>query len=103
MLIAGNSDKARARAAEFGAGWISIGLEPAEVTASLRQLAQLAAPLGRPTPRATVVAPPLGRNPIRARDQLAEYETAGTERVILPVTSAEWQRDYEYAAQLKAG
>lgn len=102
VLIAGNGAKAMARAARFGDGWVSIGLAPEEVTAGLREMAPLAAELGRPTPRATVVAPSLSSDPNHAADQLADYADAGTERVIIPVTRPEWQRDYEHAARLRA-
>ena len=89
------------RAAAFGDGWISIALPPQEVAARLSALGELAAGLGRPVPRLTVVGPVLYADPGKAAAQLAAYAQAGTERVIL-IPSGDWQRDYERAAELLA-
>ncbi|ASO20302.1 alkanesulfonate monooxygenase SsuD/methylene tetrahydromethanopterin reductase-like flavin-dependent oxidoreductase (luciferase family) [Actinoalloteichus hoggarensis] len=102
VLVAGDGDRALRRAAEFGDGWVSLGLPATEVATRLTRLAELAADHGRPVPRATVVAPALDADPKRAAAQLAAYADAGTERVILPPTRAGWRRDYEFAAALKA-
>jgi hypothetical protein len=44
-----------------------------------------------------VVAPQLNGNPA---EQLAAYEAAGVERIILPPTG-DWRRDYDQAAELR--
>jgi hypothetical protein len=41
-------------------------------------------------------------DPGRVAAQLAAYEAAGTERVILAPTGANWRRDYEFAAKVRA-
>jgi hypothetical protein len=41
-------------------------------------------------------------DPQRAAARLAEYEAAGVERVILAPTGADWRRDYEFAAKVRA-
>jgi alkanesulfonate monooxygenase SsuD/methylene tetrahydromethanopterin reductase-like flavin-dependent oxidoreductase (luciferase family) len=102
VLIAGDGDRAMRRAAAFGDGWISIGLPADEVAARLSTLGELAAGLGRPAPRLTVVGPVLDADPGKAAAQLAAYAEAGTERVIL-IPSGDWQRDYERAGELLAG
>ncbi|GAB3429251.1 LLM class oxidoreductase [Flindersiella endophytica] len=102
LLIAGNGKAALRRAAEFGDGWISIGLSPAEVAGQLAQLGSLADRYGRAVPRATVVGPALDSEPGKAAEQLAAYAEAGTERLILAPTGAGWKRDYEFAAELRA-
>jgi alkanesulfonate monooxygenase SsuD/methylene tetrahydromethanopterin reductase-like flavin-dependent oxidoreductase (luciferase family) len=101
VLIAGDGRRARLRAARFGSGWMSIALTPDAVRARAGELADLAAQFGRPAPRVTVVAPPLADDPADAARQLADYAAAGTERVILPVTGPDWERDYERAAALR--
>ena len=47
--------------------------------------------------KATVVAPQLDGDPL---EQLAAYEAAGTERIILPPTG-DWHHDYDQAADLR--
>ena len=101
VLIAGNGDRAMRRAAEFGDGWIAIGLTPSDVASSLSALAELAAGFERPVPRLTIVGPVLDDDPGKAAAQLAAYAEAGTERVIL-IPTGDWQRDYERAAGLLA-
>jgi len=44
----------------------------------------------------------LADDPVRAADDLAAYERAGAERVILAPTGPDWRRDYEHAAALRA-
>jgi alkanesulfonate monooxygenase SsuD/methylene tetrahydromethanopterin reductase-like flavin-dependent oxidoreductase (luciferase family) len=102
VLIAGNGDKALRRAAAFGDGWMCIGLPPEDVTASLSVLSALAVQHDRPVPRVTVVAPALATDPRKAAARLAEYSAAGTERVILAPSGADWQHDYEFAGELLA-
>lgn len=102
VLVAGNGAKARRRAASYGDGWICLGLSPEDVAAGVAELAGPAAERGRPAPRATVVAPALAADPKQAADQLSAYVAVGTERVILAPTGPDWQRDYEFAAKLRA-
>ncbi|MFC9995217.1 LLM class flavin-dependent oxidoreductase [Nocardia sp. NPDC127526] len=102
ILIAGNSARARRRAAAHGDSWMPIdpGLERLpQLLAELRELAQR---YERPTPAITVVAPALPAEPRRAAAALAAYEAAGVERVILAPTGPDWQRDYAFAAELGA-
>lgn len=102
VLIAGNGEKALRRAARYGDGWVAIGISPAEATAATDRLAGLAQEYGRPRPALTVVGPALDPDTSRAAAQLADYAAAGTERVILTPTGADWQRDYDHAAGLRA-
>ncbi|HET6292449.1 MAG TPA: hypothetical protein VFG33_03715 [Kribbella sp.] len=76
-------------------------MRPEEITTSLEEINRLAAELGRPAIRATLVAPQLDPNPQRAVEQLAKYEKAGTERIILAPTGPDWRRDHELAAKLR--
>lgn len=101
VLIAGNGKAALRRAATFGDGWISLGLAPDAVEAGRSELESLAADAGRPTPKATVVAPTLADDPKQAAGQLAAYEAVGTERVIFAPTGPDWQRDYEFATKVR--
>jgi alkanesulfonate monooxygenase SsuD/methylene tetrahydromethanopterin reductase-like flavin-dependent oxidoreductase (luciferase family) len=102
VLVAGNGDRALRRAAAYGDGWLSIALPPEEVAAGLATLGELAAAYGRPAPRATVVGPALDTDPVKAAAQLSAYQAAGAERVILAPSAAGWQRDYEFAGELRA-
>jgi alkanesulfonate monooxygenase SsuD/methylene tetrahydromethanopterin reductase-like flavin-dependent oxidoreductase (luciferase family) len=101
VLIAGNGDRALRRAAEFGDGWMAIGVPAEEVAVSLAALGSLAAGFGRPVPGLTVVGPVLDADPGKAAGQLAAYAEAGTERVIL-IPTGDWHRDYERAGELLA-
>ena len=102
VLVAGNGAKALHRAAKYGDGWVSIGLSPDDVAAGVATLAELAARHDRPTPRATVVGPTLDTDPRKAAARLSAYAAAGTQRVILAPTGADWQRGYEFAATVRA-
>jgi alkanesulfonate monooxygenase SsuD/methylene tetrahydromethanopterin reductase-like flavin-dependent oxidoreductase (luciferase family) len=102
VLVAGNGDKARRRAAAFGDGWVCIGLSPQQVADGVGQLARLAGDQGRPAPRATVVGPILDADSGGAAAQLSAYAAAGTERVILTPTGPDWRGSYESAAELRA-
>jgi alkanesulfonate monooxygenase SsuD/methylene tetrahydromethanopterin reductase-like flavin-dependent oxidoreductase (luciferase family) len=102
VLVAGNGDRALRRAAAHGDGWLSIALPPEEVASSLGVLGKRAARHGRSTPRATVVGPTLDTDLGKAAAQLSAYEVTGTERVILAPSAAGWQRDYEFAQELRA-
>lgn len=102
VLVAGNGTRALRRAAAYGDGWISLGLSPDEVRASIAELAELASGHGRTAPPATVVAPPLANDARAAAAQLAAYADTGTERVILAPTGPDWRRDYEFAAKVRA-
>jgi alkanesulfonate monooxygenase SsuD/methylene tetrahydromethanopterin reductase-like flavin-dependent oxidoreductase (luciferase family) len=101
VLVAGNGSRALRRAAEYGDGWLSVGLSPKEAATGLKQLGELAAERGRPTPAATVVGPVLHPDPARTADELADYAAAGVQRLIVVPTTAGWQRDYEFAATLQ--
>lgn len=102
IFVAGSGIRAYRRAAQYGDGWATIAQSPEEIRASLETINQLAAELGRPPLRATVVAPTLDDDPARAAEQLAAYEQAGVERIILPPTG-DWHHDYDRAAALKQG
>lgn len=102
VVVAGDGRAALRRAARFGDGWATIAAPPRRVAQRLAEIAELSAGHGRAPVRATVVAPELDADPARAAEQLAEYEQAGTERVILAPTGPDWQRDYEHAGALRA-
>ncbi|AOS63458.1 LLM class flavin-dependent oxidoreductase [Actinoalloteichus hymeniacidonis] len=102
VLVAANNRRALRRAAEFGDGWISIGMSAAAVRAELAVLRDLAAEHGRPAPDAAVVGPEVSAEPARAAADLAAYAEAGVKRVILAPTGAGWQRDYEFASAVRA-
>ncbi|WP_141812837.1 LLM class flavin-dependent oxidoreductase [Nocardia bhagyanarayanae] len=101
ILVAGDGPRARRRAAEYADGWITIGASPTRIAASARELTTLAEGFRRTTPTITVVVPPLSTVPAQAADQLAEYATAGAERVILAPSPAGWEASYEFAAELQ--
>jgi alkanesulfonate monooxygenase SsuD/methylene tetrahydromethanopterin reductase-like flavin-dependent oxidoreductase (luciferase family) len=100
IVVAGNGTSALRRAAEFGDGWACIGLTPDEVAAKRAILEGFAAPRGRKTPLATVVAPALDPDPSRAAAELAAYADVGVERVILAPSGVDWRQGYEYAATI---
>ncbi|MEU0542190.1 LLM class flavin-dependent oxidoreductase [Nocardia sp. NPDC005978] len=102
ILIAGNSSRARARAAAHGDAWMPIDPAPADLPALLTDLKTRAAQHNRPTPTITVVAPTLPADPRAAADHLAAYESAGVTRVILSPTTEGGRTDYAYAAALRA-
>ncbi|RZU20610.1 luciferase-like monooxygenase [Kribbella rubisoli] len=94
IFVAGNGPRAHRRAARYGDGWATIAATPDEVRTNLGRINELAD--GKQL-KATVVAPQLDGNPA---EQLAEYEAAGVERIILPPTG-DWRRDYDKAAELR--
>ncbi|WP_427887287.1 LLM class flavin-dependent oxidoreductase [Kribbella sp. GL6] len=94
IFVAGSGVRAQRRAAKYAGGWATIALPPDEVRANLDRINELAD--GKQL-KATVVAPQLTGDPL---EQLAAYEAAGTERVILPPTG-DWRRDYDQAADLR--
>ncbi|TWD82293.1 alkanesulfonate monooxygenase SsuD/methylene tetrahydromethanopterin reductase-like flavin-dependent oxidoreductase (luciferase family) [Kribbella amoyensis] len=98
ILVAGDGMRAMERAAQFGDGWVSIGLAVEDVAARLAVLGELAEKYERPRPAVTVVAPVFGDDAAK----LAAYGEAGVERVILPPTEAGWERDVERAAEVQA-
>ncbi|TDD60872.1 LLM class flavin-dependent oxidoreductase [Kribbella antibiotica] len=100
IVVAGNGSRAHQRAARYADGWATIAQSPTEVRTNLATINDLAAEFGRPPLRATVVAPTLDNDLARAADQLAAYEQAGVQRVILPPTG-DWRRDYDRAADLR--
>ncbi|MFF7942646.1 LLM class flavin-dependent oxidoreductase [Nocardia gamkensis] len=102
VLIAGDGERARRRAAAYAEGWIAIGLEPPQVAAAAAELTTLAEEYGRPPLEVTIVAPPLATDPGQAAEQLAAYAEAGAARVILAPSGSEWQVGYEFAAKIKA-
>ncbi|MGW7681394.1 LLM class flavin-dependent oxidoreductase [Kribbella sp. NPDC054772] len=95
IFVAGSGARAHRRAARYADGWATIALSPDEVRANLASINELA---DGKTLKATVVAPQLDGDPL---EQLAAYEAAGVERVILPPTG-DWRRDYDQAAELRA-
>ncbi|MFD0363416.1 LLM class flavin-dependent oxidoreductase [Nocardia sp. GCM10030253] len=100
VLVAGNGNRARRRAAAYGDGWITLQTGPDQIVAEIAELRELAAQHGRPTPAVTVVAPSLSADPGQAAEQVAAYAAAGVERLTLAPTGPDWQRDYEFAAKL---
>lgn len=94
IFVAGNGVRAHRRAAAYGDGWATIAMTPDEVRTNLERINELAD--GKQL-KATVVAPQLDGDPV---EQLAAYEAAGVERIILPPTG-DWHRDYDEAAKLR--
>lgn len=101
ILVAGNSVRARRRAARFGDGWIVLQPDPAGLEASIAELRRFAAEFGRPAPRVTVVSTGLSTDVARAQGDLADYAAVGVERVIVAPSGADWERDYRFAAGLR--
>lgn len=95
IFVAGNGVRAHRRAARYGDGWATIAATPDEVRTNLDRINELAD--GKQL-KATVVAPQLDGDPA---EQLAAYEAAGVERIILPPTG-DWRRDYDRAAELRS-
>jgi alkanesulfonate monooxygenase SsuD/methylene tetrahydromethanopterin reductase-like flavin-dependent oxidoreductase (luciferase family) len=95
IFVAGSGTRAHRRAAQYGDGWATIGMSPDEVRTNLDRINELAD--GKQL-KATVIAPQLDGDPL---EQLAAYEAAGTERIILPPTG-DWHDDYDYAADLRS-
>ncbi|ADB30839.1 Coenzyme F420-dependent N5 N10-methylene tetrahydromethanopterin reductase-like protein [Kribbella flavida DSM 17836] len=103
LLVAGDGQKALARAARFGDGWVSIGLAVDDVPARIAALEDLAAGYDRPRPALTIVGPQVDDiDEAKAVDQLAAYAEAGVERVILVPGGDGWEQGYERAARLRA-
>jgi alkanesulfonate monooxygenase SsuD/methylene tetrahydromethanopterin reductase-like flavin-dependent oxidoreductase (luciferase family) len=102
ILVAGDGAKAVERAARFGDGWVSIGLSSENVPARLKVLGELADNYERSRPTITIVAPQLDADLTKAVAQLAAYQEAGVERLILAPTANGWERDYAWAAELQA-
>jgi alkanesulfonate monooxygenase SsuD/methylene tetrahydromethanopterin reductase-like flavin-dependent oxidoreductase (luciferase family) len=94
IFVAGNGPRAHRRAAKYADGWATIAATPDEVRENLDRINELA---DSKQLKATVVAPQLNGNPA---EQLAAYEAAGVERIILPPTG-DWRRDYDQAAELR--
>jgi alkanesulfonate monooxygenase SsuD/methylene tetrahydromethanopterin reductase-like flavin-dependent oxidoreductase (luciferase family) len=94
IFVAGGGARAHRRAAKYADGWATIALPPDEVRANLERINELSD--GKQL-KATVVAPQLAGDPL---EQLAAYEAAGTERIILPPTG-DWRHDYDQAADLR--
>ncbi|GGK48157.1 hypothetical protein GCM10011591_19370 [Nocardia camponoti] len=101
ILIAGNSARARRRAAAYGDAWMPINPGIDKLPTLVGELRDLAEQHNRPTPAITVVAPALSTDPRLAADELAAYEAAGVERVVLAPTGPDWQRDYAFAAEVR--
>ncbi|BDT92201.1 hypothetical protein IFM12275_21770 [Nocardia sputorum] len=102
VLVAGDGERARRRAAAFADGWVAIGLEPHRIGARVDELASLAEECGRPPLTVTVVAPALAADPGQAAEQLAAYAEAGAARVVLAPSGPQWEAGYEFAAKIKA-
>ncbi|MEU1205645.1 LLM class flavin-dependent oxidoreductase [Nocardia sp. NPDC005825] len=102
ILVAGNSSRARRRAATYGDAWMPINPGLDDLPGLLTELKDLAAQHGRLTPAVTVVAPALSTDPRRAADELVAYEAAGVERVVLAPTGPDWRSDYAFAADVRA-
>ncbi|MEU8899902.1 LLM class flavin-dependent oxidoreductase [Nocardia sp. NPDC048505] len=102
VLVAGNSARARRRAAAYGDAWMPIDPGLDRLPALLAELRTLAAASGRPTPRVTVVAPTLAADPRAAAAELTAYAAAGVERVILAPTGPDWRPGYAFARELRA-
>ena len=102
ILIAGNSVRARRRAARFGDGWIVLQPDLAVLPGEITELREMAADAGRPAPGVTVMAPRLSDDVARAAAELAGYAAAGAERVILAPAGADWERGYRLAAGIRA-
>lgn len=102
ILVAGNSTRARRRAARFADGWIVMQPDPVALRAEIAELRGLAEECGRPAPSVTVVAPGLSGDAARAGAELADYAEAGVERVIVAPSGADWERGYRLAADLRA-
>ncbi|NIK55442.1 LLM class flavin-dependent oxidoreductase [Kribbella shirazensis] len=94
IFVAGGGARAQKRAAKYADGWATIALSPDEVRTNLEQINELAD--GKQL-KATVIAPQLDGDPV---EQLAAYEAAGVERIILPPTG-DWRHDYDQAADLR--
>ncbi|GAB2655223.1 LLM class flavin-dependent oxidoreductase [Nocardia goodfellowii] len=102
ILIAGNSTRARRRAAAHGDAWMPINPGLENLPALLTELRELAQRHERPTPAVTVVAPAVSTEPGVAAEELAAYEAAGVERVVLAPTGSDWRRDYAFAGEVRA-
>ncbi|MET7772380.1 LLM class flavin-dependent oxidoreductase [Nocardia sp. NPDC005366] len=102
VLVAGNGNRARRRAAAYGDGWIVLRPDSTRLPSDIAHLRDLAEQHGRPTPGVTVVAPVLPTGPHAAAEALHDYASAGVERVILAPTGPDWQRDYAFAAEIRA-
>lgn len=101
ILVAGNSARARRRAARFGEGWIVVQPDPPTLNAEIAELRQFAAEFRRQAPSVTVVATSMSADVARAGAELADYAAAGVERVILAPTGPDWQLSYRLAADLQ--
>ncbi len=102
VLIAGNSARARRRAAAYGDAWMPINPGLDQLPGLMSELRELAERHRRPAPAVSVVAPALSPDPRQAAEELAAYEAAGVERVVLAPTGQDWRRDYAFAAELRA-
>jgi alkanesulfonate monooxygenase SsuD/methylene tetrahydromethanopterin reductase-like flavin-dependent oxidoreductase (luciferase family) len=101
ILVAGNGTRAMRRTAEFGDGWVAIGITPAQARDFGHELAALASEFGRNAPRITVVDPPAG-DLAETVDRLSAYADAGVERILFAPRDANWRGGYEFAAKVRA-
>ncbi|MFI6171834.1 LLM class flavin-dependent oxidoreductase [Nocardia sp. NPDC051052] len=102
ILVGGNSARARRRAATYGDGWITIQSDPEQLTKDIAELQELAAQRDRAPLSVTVLAVGLSSDVAPAAEQLSAYAAQGVSRVIALPTGADWQRDYEFAAKVRA-
>ncbi len=130
IWIAGASQRARRRAAEFGDGWYPAMLTPSQYADGLNDITELSAGFGRKTPMGGVqlfgslggtpdaVAHMLNKNysmpldqaarivlhgaPTQVADQIHEYVEAGAEHVSVVAIGTSWQTQAELLAEAKA-
>ncbi|MFD6159533.1 LLM class flavin-dependent oxidoreductase [Nocardia sp. NPDC060256] len=102
ILIAGNSTRARRRAADYGEGWITIQSDPEQLTKDIAELHELTEQRGRAPLSVTVLAVGLSSDVGQAAAQLSAYAAQGVSRVVTLPTSGDWQREYEFAAKVRA-
>lgn len=102
ILVGGNSTRARLRAATYADGWITIQSDPEQLTADITELQQFAEQRDRAPLSVTVLAVGLSSDVGQAAAQLSAYAAQGVSRVVTLPTSADWQRQYEFAAKVRA-
>ncbi|WP_107654312.1 LLM class flavin-dependent oxidoreductase [Nocardia suismassiliense] len=102
VLVAGNSVRARRRAATYADGWITIQSDLEQLTKDVAELQEFAAQRERAPLSVAAVVPGLPSDVDEAAAQLSAFAARGVGRAILVPTGPEWQRDYEFAAKVRA-
>ncbi|PXX66419.1 alkanesulfonate monooxygenase SsuD/methylene tetrahydromethanopterin reductase-like flavin-dependent oxidoreductase (luciferase family) [Nocardia tenerifensis] len=102
ILVAGNSSRARRRAADYADGWITIQSDPERLSGDLAELRELAAARDRAPLSVAVVAAGVSRDVGEVAAQMSAFAAQGVSRVVLVPTGEQWQRDYEFAAKVRA-